>query len=231
MDDEKLRKLLKDVQQKAPNSLEWRVSMRRLLIKIEKFNGLLTCSHHDYLDALNRTWEWVCRNIRNFKPLLPLVEESLVSWVNSYLYWRIKDLYIENRRNFPSLEELMEKNEEESSLLNHLLDSKWNIESCGWLENYIEQSDIQKIRQIGLALEQAVEADIESRLKTIYLQEKPKCNCKLLSQRLLFKDPPDKLTSISRELEANPKTLLSHWNKKCKPCLQKMAIELNYRPN
>lgn len=231
MDEEKLRKLLKDVQQKAPGSPEWRVSMDRLLIKIEKFNGLLRCSHYDYLDALNRTWEWVCHNIKSFKPLLPSLEESLVSWVNSYLYWRIKDLRIENRRNFPSLEELMEKNEEESSLLNQLLESRWNIESCGWLENYIEQSDIQKIRQIGLALEQAVEADIQGRLKTIYLQEKSECNCKLLSQRLLFKDPPDKLASLSRELEANPKTLLSHWNKKCKPCLQRMAIELNYRPN
>ena len=231
MNDKQLRKLLEDVQQKSFGSQEWRLSMDRLLIRIKKFEGLFTCSHPDYLDALNRTWEWVCHNIKGFKPLLTSVQRSLVKWVNSHLYWRIKDLYRTDRRKFPSLEQLMSENEEESSLLDQVLESRWNpVDSC-WLENYIKQSEIEELRRIGLALEQAVEADIGDRLKLNFLQGQKQCNCKLLSQHLLFKEPTQTLASLSRELNCNSKTVLSHWKKKCKPCLQKMAIELNYQPH
>ena len=70
--------------------------MSRLLIVVQglpEFSRYSRLDCPDYLlDALNRTWEWLSRNIRNFKPRKSSMREDLVKWINGYLYWRIKDL-------------------------------------------------------------------------------------------------------------------------------------------
>ncbi|HAG84032.1 MAG TPA: hypothetical protein DCL61_23485, partial [Cyanobacteria bacterium UBA12227] len=61
--------------------------------QIQHLPGLARSSHPDYLHALNRTYQWISQNIQNFQPRPPSVQESLVTWINGYLYWRIRDLY------------------------------------------------------------------------------------------------------------------------------------------
>jgi len=230
MTDEELIRLIKNVQQQPEESRQYQKSIKDLLNECQQLPRLLKSTHPNYLDALNETWEWVWRNIKSFELRFSSVEQSLVTWINGHLLWRIKDLYAGSYANFPSLEELLQKNEEELELVVQLLGSSWNTARCSPLENYINQSEIEETRRIGLALKDMIKADLQGRLKSIHLKERAECNCRFLSQRLLLKDPSDTLVLLSRELQVNPKTLLSHWKKKCKPCLQKMAIELNYQP-
>lgn len=230
MTDEQLFELIKNVRQQPEGSRQYQRSIKKLLQECQELPGLLKSTHPNYLDALNETWEWVWRNIKSFELSLSSVRQSLVAWINGYLYWRIRDLYIGSYANFLSLEELLQKNEEELVLVAQLLGSSWNTASYSPLENYIKQSEIEETRRIGLALKETIKADLQDRLKSIYFKERADCNCKFMSQRLLLKDPPDTLVSLSRELQINSKTLSSHWKKKCRPCLQRMAIELNYQP-
>jgi hypothetical protein len=70
--------------------------MRQLLIAVQglpEFRQYSRPHCPDYLlDALNQTWEWLSRNIRNFKPRTSEIRDDLVKWINGYLYWQIRDL-------------------------------------------------------------------------------------------------------------------------------------------
>ncbi len=229
MDDRELWQLIVNAHQQVPASLEWRVSMNKLLARVQRLPGIKKVSHPDYLDALNKTWEWVWHNIGSFEPRPPSVEKSLVNWINGYLYWRIQDLYIKSHPNTVSLDELLTDDEEDLSLLDQLSQTRWSSVSCGWVDSHAQRVEKQNLQQIWLELEEAVGTDLQGKLKSLCPQGRNDCNCKLLSQKLLLKEPPDSLALLARELKINSKTLLSHWKKKCKPCLQKMVIELNYQ--
>ncbi len=84
--DEQLRQLIAAVCQHPDQSQEWRKAMNRLLIVVQglpKFRKYSRLDCPDYLlDALNRTWEWLSRNIRNFKPRTSFIRADLVEWIN-----------------------------------------------------------------------------------------------------------------------------------------------------
>ncbi|NET71699.1 MAG: hypothetical protein F6K62_12410, partial [Sphaerospermopsis sp. SIO1G2] len=96
--DEQLQQLIESICGTLdPKSAEYRKAINRLLIECQNLPGLLKYSHHLYLEALDKTWEWVIKNICKFqpKPHIP-VSKSLVIWINGYLRWRIKDLYCQS---------------------------------------------------------------------------------------------------------------------------------------
>ena len=231
MDDNKLWQMIENVRQQVPESLERRTSIDKLLARVQKLPGLKKVSHPDYLDALNKTWEWVWHNIESFEPRPPSVQQSLVTWINGYLSWRIQDLHRISRSNTVSLDDNVVDDEEELSLLDQLSETSWSSVSGGWVDSQMQRVEKQEFQRIYLELEQAVESDLLLKLKYLCPKGRNDCNCKLLSHRLVFKDPSDPLALLARELKINDKTLLSHWKKKCLPCLQAMAIELSYQPN
>ncbi|MEH1938086.1 MAG: tetratricopeptide repeat protein [Nostoc sp.] len=97
MDDlyQLLNTLITEVRQQPqpPNSIKWRLSMHRLLLEIQQLPRLAKSSHPDYPAALNLTLEYVRLNIAKFDLNSPSVSESFLKWINSYLGWRIRDLY------------------------------------------------------------------------------------------------------------------------------------------
>jgi hypothetical protein len=213
-----------------PNTWEQRRAMNRLLIALQHLPGLLKSSHLDYLEALDKTWEWVSRNICAFEPHPhEPMQTTLIRWINSHLYWRIRDLSQPEVSGQYRLDKVIDKSGENyATLLDNLSETNLDIPVLSGIDSYIEKLQHQEIQQIYLELEHYIQEDTQGSLRSCHPRKHPDCNCRFLSKRLLLKDPPDKLADISRELGINYKTLKSHWENKCKPLLQDIAVTLGY---
>ncbi len=229
MDDQQLLQLIENARQHPYGSCEWQRSMNTLLVELQRLPGLKSSKHQDYLDALNQTWEFVTRNLNNFQPRPPSVQQSLVNWINSYLKWRLKDLNIPSSSTY-SLDRPL-GDEMGFTLLDQLSETGLSTPSLSGIDGYIEQLQNQENQRIGLEMERVIEEDAYFKLRNLYPQGRPDCNCHVLSKKALLKNPPDKLALLARKLDINYQTLTSHYKRKCLPCLQKMATELKLRPN
>lgn len=226
MDDleQQLIGLITQIRQHPPQSLQWRLAMNRLLREIQQFPGLRKSSHPDYPEALNLTFKWISNNISEFEPNSDSVAESLVRWVNSYLRWRIQDLYSPDKNAPLSLDAPIASDFGEITLLDKLANS-----TLSGLDSLIENSLRENNQRIGLQLEHYIEQDPEEKLKDSYPRSCVECNCQFLSQRLILKEPPDKVAEIARDLSIPYTTVNSHWKRKCEPMLQKIAEDLGYK--
>ena len=227
--DEQLYQLIVQVCQHPLKSPKRRKAMNLLLIEIQRLPELGKSSHPDYLDALNRTFEWVNRQLcQDFNPDQPLVQKRLLQWINSYLYWRIKDLDSQGKGD-RSLDAPIGDGQSETSLLDLLPTTGFGIPTRSGLDGYIEQIEREQQQAIGLKLEQYVEQDPKEKLQNCHPQTHPNCNCQFLTARTLLKNPPDKFSAIAKEQAINYQTLKSHWERKCRPLLQEIALELGYK--
>lgn len=246
--DENLRQLIAEACHYPDGTREWRKAMNRLLIVVQalpEFRKYVRPDSPDYfLDALNQTWEWFSRNIRNFEPRTSSLRTDLVKWLNGYLYWRIRDGALhksasEKGTKF-SLDEAIPGLEsgdvttwiERISEQGQMVGTPSNPTVLSGLEAYVEHLQAQSDQQIASNLADYIEHDPERKLRDCYPRKHPECNCQTLAQRLLFvfKNPPDKLTDIARECQINYQTLVSHWKLKGLPLLQQIAIDLGYHP-
>lgn len=240
--EECLRQLIAAVDQYPDGSQEWRKAMSRLIIVLQGLPEFRKYSRPDcpdyFLDALNQTWEWFSRSVRKFEPRTSSVRTDLVRWLNSYLYWRLKDL------NLPTTHLSLDKivsdadGEEIATWLDRvseqgeLIGPRSNRCVLDGLEIYLEQQQQESEQRLVVSLALYIEQDPEGQLRNCHPRQYPECNCQILSQRLLpiFKNPPDKLAVIARECQINYQTLVAHWKSKGIPLLQKIAIELGYQP-
>lgn len=242
--EERLRQLITAVCQHPDGSREWRKAMSRLIIFLQGLPEFRKYSRQDcpdyFLDALNQTWDWFSRNIKNFKPRTSSTRTDLVRWLNGYLYWRLRDSNSPNTTHL-SLDETISDADsgqitswlERVSEHGQLLGTPSNPSGLSGLEIYLEQQQRQSEQHLVIELANYIEQDPKRKLQNCYPRQHPECNCQVLSQRLLFvfKNPPDKLADIAREFQINYQTLRSHWQSKGIPLLQKIAIELGYQPN
>lgn len=230
--DEQLKELIVEVCRYSDRSPERQKALNRLLIQIQHLPGLAKSNHPDFLDALNRTWEWFSQNIQTFQPRPPSLQASLVKWINGYLYWRIKDLYAPDRRVPLSFDEPVWGDETGlTTYLDQLSETGFGIPSLSGIDGYIEQLQRQEKQRIGLELKRYIEEDEAGTLHNCHPKAYSQCNCLLLSQRLSFKNPPDKFTQLAKELDVNYQVLVAHWKRKCLPLLQQIAISLGYEPD
>ncbi|MEL7039520.1 MAG: hypothetical protein AAFO04_28500 [Cyanobacteria bacterium J06592_8] len=213
-----------------------------LLRKVQRLPGLAKSSHLDFLEALDKTYWWLSRNICQFEP--PSVsslsdeeyeqryEESLTRWINGYLRFRIKDLYQNpslNQDNLP-LDQPIGQNDEGFTWLD-LLPATPNAPTLDGLEAYLEQLQTENTERIFREFEIYVEQDLERRLRDCHPRHHPDCNCRMLCQKVLLQNPPEKFSVLSRKFEIGYQTLVTHWKRKCKPLLQEILLELGYCPS
>ncbi|WP_228061137.1 hypothetical protein, partial [Coleofasciculus sp. LEGE 07092] len=229
--DEQLKELIAEACKYPHQSLERQKALNRLLIQIQHLPGLAKSSHPDYFHALNRTWEWLSKNIQSFKPRPPSFQESLVKWINGYLYWRIQDLYALDKHTPYSFDGLVAPGESGLTYLEQLSQTGFSPPNLTGIDEYIEQLQRQEKQRIGLELEQYIEEDPDKRLQNCHPRESSHCNCQLLSQRLSLRDPPERLATVARELGMNYQVLVAHWKRKCLPLLQEIALSLGYEPD
>lgn len=218
----KISELLQQVSQHPLESEQRRRAMHRLLIEIYNLPGLLKSSHPDYLDALNQTWEKVSRDIcGEFQPRSQSLEQSLVSWINGYLYWRIKDLYSANSVLI-SLDAPIAENEQQTTLLESLAETGFNTPKLTGLDYYIEQLQEQENQRLSNQIVDYIDQDPQNQLKNCYPRAYPNCHCQLLSQKRLLSEPTKTFEDITEELNIPLKQLTNHWYGRCKPLLQKI---------
>lgn len=221
--DRRLSALIAEVRQHPAPSKKWRTAMNKLLLQIQQLPGLKKSSHPDYPEALNRTFEWVSREIAKFEPRQSSVSKSLLNWINVYLGWRIKDLSSPDKDAPISLDAPIAVDAGETTRLELLPDF-----TLSGLDGMIESVQKETTQRIGLQLELYIEQDPEGKLKNSYPRSYPECNCQFLSKRRVLKEPPDKFKDLAKELNVKYTTLNSHWDRKCEPSLQEIARTLGY---
>lgn len=198
--------------------------LNRLLILIQQLPGIYTVSHQDYPEAYNRTLEWVCKNIERFEPSTQSITKSMVIWINGYLKWRIRDLYISDNSYDPNRVYPSRKENFDLDLIETIADPHISL---SLLDTQIAKIQAEKKENIGNAIANYIKQDLGNNLTTTHPRKHSQCNCHCLAMRLLFEDPPDKVSEIARDLAVNNQTLYSHWKKKCLPLLQEISTSIN----
>jgi hypothetical protein len=231
--DEYLNALIAAVRQAPEGSLERRKVLSRLIIEIQNLPGIVKSSHPKYPEALNDTWRWVCRNIQKFDINHSSIsgvtlQSALVNWINSYLRYRIKDLRISKGLDELNLD-VIRLNDATDNISQRISGADLAIPTLSGLEAAIEKEQQQQQERLGLEIRQYIEQDPEGKLQSCYLRGQPKCNCQYLSQRLLLKEPPDRQTTIARDLNVPNQSIATHWRRKCRPMLQEIALNLGHQ--
>ena len=226
--DKYLQNLAIEVCRHPTGSPERQKALNRLISYLQRLPELLHSNHPDYLEALNRTWEWFSKNIcRTFKPLRDSFQKSLAIWINGYLYWRIRDLT--SPQLHLSLDAVIRGSDSLETHLDQLPKDPKALTLSG-LDMYLARLENHQLQTLVSQLENYIEQDPDNRLKRCHPRNYPNCHCQFLAQRLLLKNPPDRLACISRELGINDRTLRSHWKNRCLPLLQTITQELGYSP-
>lgn len=227
--DEQLQKLIEEVCLYEEGTPQRQKALNKLLMIVQQLPGIKKDHHQDYLEALNQTWEWVCRSIDKFK-VNPgdSLQNSLVKWINGYLKWRIKDLYVPDSK-YPtiSLDQAI-SNDEGSKVtkLDILPDSQSENITLDLLDKKIAEIQKRSRHAWGERISRFIEQDENRMLKRCCTRVNPECNCQLLAKRLLLVKPSHKIADIAREFNVSNQTLYSHWKKKCLPLLREIGVIL-----
>lgn len=216
--EDQLQNLITQIKQYQNPSPERQKAINRLLILIQQLPGLYSSSHQDYLEAFNRTLEWVCKNIQNFESRPPSWERSFVIWINGYLKWRIQDLYTPDNR-YDSLDKLISHEGEKLTTLGEILPAN----SLSLLEQKIAELQQTKRQRQGESVRQYIETDPEEKLRSSHPKKHPECNCQVLAIQLNFTEPPKKISDICKEINISNQTVYSHWKRRCIPLLREIA--------
>jgi hypothetical protein len=205
------------------HSLQRQKNLNRLLMLIQQLPGIYRSSHQDYPEAYNRTLEWVSKNIDRFEAKGESVQKSFVIWINGYLKWRIRDLYVSDNSYDPQRVYFNKNEKSEIDLIENIPDPRFSL---SLLDTQIAEMQAEKQTRLGIAISEYIKQDLNKNLTNTYLRKHPQCNCQCLAIRLLLQQPPEKISEIARELQVNNQTLYSHWKQKCLPLLQEIGKEL-----
>jgi hypothetical protein len=208
--DELLCKLILAICSESRDSSQRRKLMDRLLRQLQLSPKLSKSSHPYYYEALNKTWEWLDNNLHNFNPIYSPVQDSLMTWVNRHLKYRIYDLYAKKRQNKNSIS------------LDTLERHGFHIGCLGGLDAKIEQIERQEKEALVSTIVQYIDRDPEQKLRNCHPRNRPDCNCQIIAQRLFLQQSPEKMAAIARQLNIKTQTIYSFWKRT--GCLQVQGI-------
>ena len=163
-----------------------------------------------YEDALQETWIYFCRNICEGKASIVYNpnKASVVTWLNNYLKWRLKDGYIQvQKKKQLTISSKVGEN-------NRILDPIDSLSAQAYIPPLLEE-----IKQWALA-------DPQNKLRKIYLDEHPQ----ITAQALILKRLPPESTwnKLAEEYGIPPGTLSSFYQRKCKPLLREYSQSQGY---
>lgn len=211
--DEQLRELLLKICSLPRGNEHRRKLVDRLLRQLQYLPKISKSSHPDYLEAINRTWEWLDNNLHQFNPQNSPLLDCLVTWINGNLHYRIRDLQPPQTINMLSIDALE--------------DSGFYIPSWRSLDAYIEeQLQTQKKQSLARSIARYIDRDPDRKLRNCHPQNRPDCNTQIIAQRLFLLQSPEKLSAIGRNLNINTQTIHSFWKRKGFPKIQAIAREI-----
>lgn len=199
--DELLCKLILGICSESLDSPQRLRLLDRLLRELQLLPRLSKVSHPYYLEALNKTWQWLDSNLHEFHPRRSPIQASLITWINGYLWYRIQDLYSSTNIKELSLD------------LDALERSGFYDEYVSGLEAEIERIERQEKAALARAIAQYIDRDPEKKLRNCHPRNRPDCNCQLIVQKLLLQESPEKMSAIARQLNINTQTIRSFWKR------------------
>ena len=229
--DEQLQQLIEEVYRYEEGTPQRQKALNKLLVVVQQLPEIKKDGHQDYLEALNKTWEWFCRSIDKFdKSKVATTDESLkvslVRWINGYLKWRIKDLYTSDSNYTISLDQPISNDEgSKFTKLDILADSQFSNVTLDLLDLKIAEIQQRDRQTWGERIIQFIEQDEKRLLRRCCTRNNTECNCQFLAKRLLLTKPSHKIADIARELNVSNQTIYSHWKKKCLPLLKEIGIK------
>ena len=229
--DEQLQQLIDEVCRYEEGTPQRQKALNKLLVVVQQLPGIKRDGHQDYLEALNKTWEWFCRSIDKFDRLKvssnQSLQVSLIIWINGYLKWRIKDLYAPDSKYTISLDQPISNDEGSKVTRLDILSDSPSGESNSLDLLDIKIAEIQKRdrQSWGQRIIELIEQDEKRDLRRCCIRKNTECNCHFLAMRLLLAKPSHKIADIARELNVSKQTIYSHWKKKCLPLLKEIGIK------
>ena len=158
----------------------------------------------------NATRPLLCQNIceQNTAKQYDSNKASIITWLNSYLRWRLKDGYIQAKKQKKySASVRVDKN-------NKIIDP---------VDNLPAKPDTVAILQ---EIEEWVIDDPEHKLRSTNLAQHPQITCQLLIQKRLPPETPWK--NLAQEYGISAGTLSSFYQRKCKPLLREFSRSQEY---
>lgn len=244
--DERLRQLLKQVLQSHVGSLERASALNDLLALIPRLPGIRRDTHPDYLEALNEALRQVEQNIhKQFKlnsdlESATILRQRFVKWVNSYLKYRILDLYRVQNRPL-SLDTPI--GESGKTFIDILTNEGFTVPTLDTIDSLIESEQKQRTRRKVEALELYIEQDPDNNLRGCHPASCPGCNCQTLVKELFLNAPGSEVTAkegskkviiaraekkvtvrdIASRFGIKEQTIHTHWKRKCQPLLREFV--------
>ena len=163
-----------------------------------------------YEDALQETWIYFCRNICEgiagaaYNPN----KASVVTWLNNYLKWRLKDGYIRDQK------------QKQRTVSAKVYENNKIIDP---IDSLPAQPDIPPLLE---EIEKWVLADPQNKLRRIYLDNHPQ----VTAQSLILKRLPPEIpwNKLAEEYGIAAGTLSSFYQRKCKPLLREYSKSQGY---
>ncbi|AKG24464.1 hypothetical protein [Calothrix sp. 336/3] len=154
-----------------------------------------------YQDALQQTWLYFCQNVCGaYDP----TRGSVVTWLNTYLRWRLRDFQIKSPVMSGNI-------------------SSGDGEEIDIISNQPAPPDIPPILE---EIRTWAEQDSDGELRSTYVQGRPDVNCQMLILRRL---PPEAAwKDLAEEFGLKVPTLSSFYQRKCMPFLRKFADKEGY---
>ncbi|MEK0194501.1 hypothetical protein [Microcoleus anatoxicus] len=199
--DERLCKLIIAICSESRDNPQRRKLVDRLLRQLQLLPKISKVSHPYYLEALNKTWQWLDNHLHEFNPRRSPIQASLTTWVNAHLRYRIHDLYATKSQKVLSLDlDALER----SGFYNDCLDG---------LDIEIERIERQEKQALAWTIAQYIDRDPEQKLRRCHPKNRPDCNCQIIAQKLFFQQSPEKMAAIARQLNIKTQTIYSFWKR------------------
>ena len=229
---EQLRQCIKAVLKCEVGTPQHRKAMDKLLGLILKLPGISQYQHPqiERQEVLNLAYAGVNRNFSGFLPLFELdidrvqttyLTQCFVKWFNTILKRKLFDLCRKQKIQPLSLDVAIAGEGGKTTHLEQLC-----TETINGVDALIERQQQQHNQTIGLRLRQYIKTDPDRKLRNCRPCETP--NCQQMAERLLLKEPPDKISEIAREFNVSNQTLYSRWKRNYLPLLQEIAKNFGY---
>jgi hypothetical protein len=197
----KILQLIQEICQHPSGSIDRQKGLNQIIFLIQKTGKLLRGTGiPDAEEALQETWFFFCRNLceaTTAKESYNPQKSSVITWINNYLSYRLKDKQISFYEQKNKFDFLLENNAQQidpASLIPSPPEPRPILsEVKEWLEtNYLE-------------------------LKRIYIRDRPDANCYVLIDRRL--PPETSWIDLSIEFDIPVATLSNFYQRQCFPRL------------
>lgn len=161
-----------------------------------------------YEDALQETWIYFCRNICEGNRAYDPNKASVVTWLNSYLKWRLQDSYLKIQKQ--RKQTISKQIDENNRIINPI-------------DNLPAKPDIPPLLE---EVKQWALTDSQNKLSQVYLENHPQITARALIFRRLPPETP--WNELAAEYGVAVGTLSSFYQRKCKPLLREFSQSQGY---